>query len=100
MTGIQNPGAVPWRIPRTPAATALPQVLVAAAAAKNSVSAAEIVTDYRTTGAVAVQRLAPIQLPDPAADPIQPIHQLLLVFRQLAFLRGPPYVANPWRPMT
>jgi hypothetical protein len=102
MTGIQNPGGVPWRIPRTPAATALSQapVAAAAAAAKNSVSAAEIVTDYRTTGAVAVQRLAPIQLPDPAADPIQPIHQLLLVFRQLAFLRGPPYVANPWRPMT
>jgi len=71
-----------------------------APAAKNSVSAAEIVTDYRTTGAVAVQRLAPIQLLDPAAGPIQPVHQLPLVFRQVAFLRGRPCVANPWRPTT
>ena len=100
MTGIQNPSGVPWRIPRTPAATALSQAPVAASAAKNSVSAAEIVTDYRTPDAVAVQRLAPIQLPDPAAGPIQPVHQLPLVFRQVAFLRGRPCVANPWLPMT
>jgi len=100
MTGIQNPGVVPYRIPRTPAVIALPQAPVAAAAAKNSVSAAEIVKYYRTTGAVAVQLLAMIQLPDPAAVPIQPVHQLPLVFRQMEFLRGRPCVANPWRAKT
>ena len=97
MTGIQNPGVVPWRIPRTPAAIALPQapVAAAAAAAKNSVSAAEIVKYYRTTGAVAVQRLAMIQLPDPAVVPIHPVHQLPLVFRQMEFLRDAPAWQTP-----
>jgi hypothetical protein len=99
-TGIQNPGLLRWLIPGKPAATALPRAPVAAAAAKNSVSVAEIVMDYRTTGAVADPPLPPIQLPDPAAGPIQPVHQLPLVFRQVAFPRGHHCVANPWRPTT
>ncbi len=100
MTGNQNPGAVPWRILRKPAATALPQAPVAAAAVKNSVSVAAIETYFRTIGAVAVRALEPIQLPDPAAGPIQPVHQLPLVFRPGVFLKERPCGANPWRPMT